>query len=107
MSNRSYLSLAFAGLTALAIALPAYAQPSTIIIAPTAPPPVRVETMPPPSPGGTLSWQAGRWAWVDGNWQWMDGRYVQGPQPNAVWVPGHWDQYSSGGYNWVDGHWQS
>ncbi len=110
--NRHYFSrVTMTGLLAAAAAtglsLAAMAQPSTIILAPNAPPAPRVETMPPPPPNApSVSWQGGHWAWSGATWVWADGRYVQRPQPQAVWEAGHWEQQSGGAYAWVDGHWQ-
>ena len=107
MNNRTIAALGFAGMTALGAASPALAQPSTIIIAPTAPPAAQVETIPPPPAPRIMSWQPGRWAWADGNWRWIGGHYAEAPRPSAVWEPGHWEHYASGGYTWIDGHWRS
>lgn len=106
MHNRTVPALALVGLSAIFVASPAGAQPSTIIIAPDAPPAPRVENIPPPPDARVMSWQSGRWAWANGNWQWVDGRYVETPRPNAVWEPGHWEHHPAGGYNWIDGHWR-
>ena len=84
-----------------------YAQ-STVVIAPDAPPPARVETVPAPpaAQAQVMYWQPGHWMWNGANWEWAAGQYVQRPAPQAVWEPGHWSQQPSGGYVWVDGHWQ-
>jgi hypothetical protein len=85
------------------------AQPqSQVIIAPSAPPPPRVETIPPPPTveAQTMYWHPGHWAWDGANWAWSSGRYVERPAPQAVWEPGHWVQQPSGGYVWVDGRWE-
>lgn len=58
-----------------------------VIIAPTAPPPPRVEVVPAPRPG---------YAWDNGHWRWGHGQYV--------WAPGHWQPVRAG-YHWVPGHW--
>jgi hypothetical protein len=99
-------SLAVLGLAASLGA--AAAQDSTVIIAPSAPPAPRVETVPPPPATSTqaLTWQAGHWVWDGTAWSWKEGRYVQSPQPAAVWEPGHWQPQSKGGYIWIDGHWR-
>ena len=80
---------------------------STVLIAPSAPPPPRVETMPAPGPeqGRVVYWQPGHWVWDGANWNWQQGQYVERPSPQAVWEPGRWIQQPSGGYVWVDGHW--
>jgi hypothetical protein len=84
-----------------------YAQ-STVVIAPNAPPPPRVETVPAPptTEAQVMYWQPGHWMWNGANWEWAAGQYVQRPAPQAVWEPGHWSQQPSDGYVWVDGHWQ-
>ncbi len=98
-----------AAVTAIGLVSSALAQSATIIIAPSAPPPPRVETVPPPPSINTqvLTWQAGHWAWDGTNWAWVEGGYVQRPQPTAQWEPGHWEQQTTGAYVWVDGHWAS
>jgi hypothetical protein len=80
---------------------------STVVIAPTAPPPPRVETVPPPpsEQARVMYWRPGHWTWNGASWSWQEGRYVERPAPQAVWEPGHWVQQPSGGYVWVDGHW--
>ena len=98
---------ALAAFAILGTPLPASAQTSTVIIAPSAPPPLRVETIPPPPASEVVSWQAGHWAWDGTTWHWDEGHYVQAPAPTAVWEPGHWAAQMSGGYVWVDGHWRS
>ena len=73
-----------------------------VIIAATAPPPVRYEVVPAARPG---------YVWVRGHWQYRHGRYV--------WVRGHWIvqrhgyyyragrwvQMSDGRYRWYAGGW--
>jgi hypothetical protein len=115
------LSIAIPVISGLVAATAAMAQPlqlvtpapvqygqSTVVIAPNAPPPPRVETIPqPPSAEAqVMYWQPGHWMWNGANWEWASGQYVQRPAPQAVWQPGHWAQQPSGGYVWVDGHWQ-
>ena len=80
----------------------------SVVIAPTAPPPARVETIPaPPSvEAQTMYWRPGHWMWSGANWAWQPGTYVERPAPQAVWAPGHWEQQPTGGYVWIDGHWQ-
>ena len=81
---------------------------SQVIIAPSAPPPPRIETVPPP-PGEearVMYWRPGHWMWDGANWAWAPGQYVSRPTPQAVWEPGHWVQQPSGGYVWVDGRWE-
>jgi hypothetical protein len=103
----NYRSLCYAALPALAAALLSaapVAHAQTVIIAPTAPPPARVETIP-AAPSTAMVWQAGHWNWNGANWVWDPGQYVAPPQRMAVWDPGHWVQQPNGGYAWVEGHW--
>ena len=80
---------------------------SQVIIAPSAPPPARVETIPPapPSTPNVMYWRPGHWMWDGTSWSWLQGQYVERPNPQAVWEPGHWAQQPTGGYVWVDGRW--
>ncbi len=111
MSNQYFVRFGLPSLTAFAVLASmgaASAQTSTVIIAPSAPPAPRMESVPPPSSAGSqpMSWQAGHWAWNGAAWSWEEGHYVQAPQPAAVWEPGHWEPQSSGGYIWIDGRWR-
>src|SRR5215472_140475 len=74
-------------------------QPQSAIIAPSTPPPPRVETVPPPpsAEARLMYWHPGHWMWNGTNWIWESGQYVQQPMGQAVWEPGHWDQQPSGG----------
>jgi hypothetical protein len=77
----------------------AFAQ--AVIIAPTAPPPVRYEVVPAARDG--YVWDHGRWRWDHGQYVWVPGHW----QPVRVgyhWVPGHWVQHGPN-WHWVDGHW--
>ena len=103
------LLLAGTVLVALPVAsTPAQAQASvTLQLGPTAaPPPPRVERVPPPPRGPRHAvWVPGRWNWDGHNWVWVAGRYNYPPPGRAAWVPGHWDR-RGGHYVWVDGHWR-
>lgn len=80
---------------------------SQVIIAPSAPPPPRIETIPAAPSPQVMYWRPGHWMWNGTSWSWMQGQYVERPSPQAVWEPGHWVQQPSGGYVWVDGRWAS
>ena len=90
------------------IVTPAPVPSSEVVIAPSAPPPPQVESIPAPpvAEAQTMYWRPGHWMWTGANWSWSPGQYVQRPEPTAVWSPGHWAQRPDGGYVWVDGHWQ-
>ena len=97
-----------AGAQSVVIAPAQVQSPSQVIIAPNAPPPPRIETIPPPpsEEARVMYWRPGHWAWDGMNWAWTPGTYVERPSAQAVWEPGHWVQQPSGGYVWVDGRWQ-
>jgi hypothetical protein len=80
------------------------AQSTTEMIAPTAPPALPDETIPPP-PSATMAWVAGHWSWSGQSWVWVAGHYLEQPAPRSVWVPGHWVQRPEG-WLWVEGKWQ-
>lgn len=81
---------------------------SQVVIAPTAPPPPRIETVPPPpsEQARVMYWRPGHWMWDGASWSWAQGQYAERPSPQAVWQPGHWMQQPTGGYIWVDGRWE-
>jgi hypothetical protein len=78
---------------------------TTVTVAPTAPPPPEVETIP-AAPSQLVYWQPGHWGWSGSTWVWAAGHYVQRPEAQSVWIPGHWLQEANG-WTWVDGYWRS
>jgi len=78
--------------------------PAVVDVAPTAPPPPRVETIPPP-PSAVMVWEPGHWNWNGNDWEWDSGHYAERPRPSAAWVPGNWTQQADGRWTWVPGHW--
>lgn len=80
---------------------------SQVVIAPTAPPPPRFESIPPPPSveSRVMYWRPGHWMWDGASWSWSEGQYVPRPAPQAVWEPGHWMQQPTGGFIWIDGRW--
>ncbi len=115
-SSVAFLVLPLAiGASATCSAAPRFVQPvdhyvtpirevqDTVIIAPSAPPPARVETIPPP-PAATEFWRPGHWAWNNINWTWVPGEYIQRPSPQVAWQPGHWVEQPNG-WMWVEGRW--
>lgn len=100
-SRRYWLALP----TVIALAgTPAFAQTTIQLIAPSAPPEIRAEVVPPP-PTTTVTWEAGHWSWSNDQWVWTAGHYAQRPTPQAVWEPGHWVRQANG-WLWVDGSWR-
>ena len=79
----------------------AYAQ--MYIEAPSAPPPVRVEVMPPPPVAHGYVWDKGHWRWDHGQYVWVPGHW-QAERHGWHWVPAHWDQRGPH-WRYVEGHW--
>jgi hypothetical protein len=75
-------------IAASAVAAPTIASAGVFIDIDVAPPPVRVEVVPPPREG---------FVWAPGFWEWRDGRHV--------WVPGRW-MGERRGYHWVPDRWE-
>jgi len=84
---------------------PIIGQSTVEIIAPTAPPPSRVEEIPPPPASTGVAWQAGHWSWSGDTWLWNPGRYVPTEPSYTAWEPGRWVQQPQG-WVWVEGHWR-
>jgi hypothetical protein len=70
-----------------AVAAPTIASAGIAIDIDVAPPPVRVETIPPPQVG---------MVWAPGFWEWRGGAHV--------WVPGHY-MHERRGYHWIADSW--
>ena len=66
---------------------PPYAPQATSALAPVefAPPPGRIETIP-PRPAGADAWVDGEWTYRRGRWLWLLGRWVKSP-PGARYSP--------------------
>ena len=58
-----------------------------------APPPARVEVIPPEPYVGAV-WVSGRWLWRGGRHVWMDGSYVR-PRPGYVYAPHTWTAHAN------------
>ena len=64
---------------------------TTVVVAPTAPPPPQAEN-PPPAPGPRYVWAPGHWWWDGTQYVWKPGSYVVPPTTVARWTPGYWQQ---------------
>ena len=71
-------------------------------LAPSLPPPPRVES-PPPSPSADTVWISGYWLWRDGKWEWTGGRWEKAQ--GRYYVPGRYKQ-TPRGWIWEPGRWQ-
>lgn len=68
-------------------AAPAQARGAVVVYATSAPPPLRVERIPPPRRG---------YVWIGGSWEWSHGRYR--------WAPGYWTHVRPG-YHYAPARW--
>jgi hypothetical protein len=84
------------------VAVPTLASAAIDIDIDVAPPPVRVETVPPPRVG--FVWAPGFWEWRGHEHVWVPGHYVH-ERRGFHWVPDHWVQV---GPHWHHerGHWE-
>jgi hypothetical protein len=84
------------------------APPAQAMIAPTAPPPQRLENVSPPSGADpeAMYWHPGHWVWDASSWRWEPGQYANRPVPLAAWEPGHWVQQPDGNYVWIGDAWE-
>ena len=89
-------------LAASAITLPTIASAGVSIDIDIAPPPVRVEVVPPARVG--YVWAPGYWEWRDHAHVWVGGRYIA-ERRGYRWVPDRWEQH---GPHWRHeaGHWE-
>ncbi|AIP62691.2 YXWGXW repeat-containing protein [Burkholderia thailandensis] len=72
-----------------------------VVVAPSAPPPVRYEVVPEARAG--YVWDRGHWRWEHGRYVWIAGHW-EVERVGMHWAPGHWSQRGPG-WVWVRGHW--
>lgn len=87
------------GAAAFLTSAPVSAQ--EVIIAPSAPPPLRAEPVPPGRAG--YVWDGGHWRWAGRGYAWVPGHW-RPVRVGAHWVPGHWVQRGPN-WRWMEGHW--
>ncbi|PXW18360.1 YXWGXW repeat-containing protein [Paraburkholderia caballeronis] len=90
---------AFVGAGIGAIAAPAFAD--VIVVAPSAPPPLRAEVVPGPRAG--YVWDRGHWRWDRGHYVWIAGHW-ETVHAGRHWLPGHW-VHAGPNWRWVGGRW--
>jgi len=98
-------------LCAVVIALGASATPSSAQVnfgfgIEIAPPPARVEEVPPSRPG--FVWAPGYWDWDGTRYVWAAGRWMP-VRPGYYWVPDHWEHHvEERGAHWhfTPGRWE-
>jgi hypothetical protein len=87
--------------TALATLSSVSAFAQEVIIAPSAPPPMRTEIVPAGRPG--YVWDGGHWRWAGRGYEWVPGHW-RPVRVGAHWVPDHWVQRGPN-WRWIEGHW--
>ncbi|QNK00660.1 YXWGXW repeat-containing protein [Dyella telluris] len=93
------LGIASAG--AMTYAPDAAAGVSVSVAVGVAPPPPRVEEVPPPRAG--YVWSPGYWRWDGRQHLWVTGSWVR-VRPGYVYRPGHWE-HARDGWRWHDNSW--
>ena len=85
-----------------AVTAPTLASAGVVVDIDVAPPPIRVEPVPPPRVG--YVWAPGFWEWRGHEHVWVGGRWV-GERHGYHWVPDRWEQR---GPHWHHerGHWE-
>jgi len=99
--SRKALLLGFM-MAAGAVAAPTIASAGVVLDINVAPPPVQVETVPPPPAVGMI-WAPGFWEWRGGQHVWVGGHYMHG-RPGYHWVGDRWSQHGANWHHEV-GHW--
>jgi len=109
MKMSRHLLVAFSALVlgtgVVGVQSPAFGQVGAEVnLISVAPPPVRVEVIP-PRPSQWHIWQRGSWVYGPAGYIWHPGRYVMPPTQGLLWVPEEWVNFG-GGYRLVPGHWR-
>ncbi|MFY3306215.1 hypothetical protein [Achromobacter ruhlandii] len=84
-----------------ALAVPGVAQAGVAISIDVAPPPPRVEVVPPPRVG--YVWAPGHWEWVSGRHAWIEGAWLPA-RPGYVYHRPEWRQ-RHGHWVYYEGRW--
>ncbi|WP_198512884.1 YXWGXW repeat-containing protein [Achromobacter ruhlandii] len=84
-----------------ALAVPGVAQAGVAISIDAAPPPPRVEVVPPPRVG--YVWAPGHWEWVGGRHAWIEGAWLPA-RPGYVYHRPEWRQ-RHGHWVYYEGRW--
>jgi hypothetical protein len=77
-----------------------WASASTQTVSEVAPPPARVENVPPKA--GYI-WAAGHWEWNGHSWAWITGSYIF-ERRGQHWTPDRWEE-SGSQWHFVEGRW--
>ena len=79
-------------------------QRPVAVWAPMAPPPPRVEVIP-PRPYPEYVWITGHWTWENDHHRWQEGRWVA-PRPHEHWEPHRWEPGEGGRWQLRGGYWR-
>ena len=63
------------------------------------------EYLRPPRPSNQHLWVHGEWIWVNNHYMYQTG-YWTVPEPNKVFINGHWAQWPNQEWYWVMGYWK-
>jgi hypothetical protein len=77
--------------------------PAVTIWAPVAPPPPRVEIVP-PAPRRDYVWIPGYWHWESNQHHWREG-YWEAPHEREHWVPHRWERDDRDQWRLNGGYW--
>jgi hypothetical protein len=97
--NALFLGLCLA---ASAMTVPTISSAGVVVDIDVAPPPVRIETVPPARVG--YVWAPGYWQWSGHEHVWVGGRWI-GERRGYHWVPDRWDQHGAHWHHY-EGHWE-
>jgi len=100
MTMRHRVLLVVVALSAALVSLPGTAKP--LVEIQVAPPPPRVEVVPPPRVG--YVWAPGYWRWNGRRHVWIQGSWVR-ERRGWHWEPDAWVQGPNGRWHLSRGHW--
>jgi hypothetical protein len=84
------------------VAVPVASYGGVAIDIEVAPPPVQIETVPPPRTG--FVWAPGYWMWEGGRHVWVPGRWIH-ERRGWHWMPEAWVQVGAR-WHFQRGHWE-
>jgi hypothetical protein len=102
MLMKVLLAACFATIASLLAAPAANAQVQGVVVVRQAPPPPRVEAMPPPRRG--YQWSPGYWAWEGHHYVWHDGYWIRA-RPGYAFRQPQWSQHD-GRWHYRPGQWE-
>jgi len=64
------------------------------------------EYLRPPRPSQRHVWVEGEWIWINNRYMYQTG-YWAVPEPDRIFVKGHWAQWPNNEWYWVNGYWRT